>query len=368
MSATDRERDPAAHGHFPRLAVGPRNQAGQANAWALAVRRHLGLRAFSFASDGPAASRLAGGSFEDRSDHPVPHARLSTAKYRSRRVRKLLAHVTHLLDESNLAVFGDARTATFEDELSSVVDAGVTPALVFHGSELRRPTRHADEHSYSFFHDVPSEWFEQMEEITRQTAELIERVDLPLFVSTPDLLADAPSATLLPLVVDVDHWVPSGTPLGVERPRVLHLPSRRVPAIKGTDHIEPVLDRLDRQGLITWVRSGEVGHAQVRALVATADIVVDQIQTGSYGVAAIEAMASGKVVVGNLSPWVRRSIEDPIPIVDASPPDFEEVMIELIDSPDRIQRMGHDARSFVECWHDGRKSAEVLQSWMDRPA
>src|SRR5699024_1545734 len=109
-----------------------------------------------------------------------------------------------------------------------------------------------------------------------------------------------------------------------------HVPSRSVPPIKGSSIIVPALRKLEGRGLIEAVLPASVSHSEMKSLVESVDIVVDQVLTGSYGVAAVEAMALGKVVVGNVSQFVQEVIGSNVPIFSVDPRRFEHELTRLV--------------------------------------
>ena len=173
-----------------------------------------------------------------------------------------------------------------------------------------------------------------------------------------------PGARWLPLTIDVDEYAPSQQQQPSGPPSVLHLPSRSVPPIKGTQIIEPVLDDLDSRGVIRWVRSDIVPHATFRLMLAQVDIVIDQILGGSYGVTTVEAMAAGAVVVGNVEAHTVTHMPEAPPVVQASPQDLMTVLACV--AADRDLRRAHvDAGgAFVRRWHDGRAAAAALGNFL----
>jgi hypothetical protein len=105
-----------------------------------------------------------------------------------------------------------------------------------------------------------------------------------------------------------------------------------------------------------------VPHAQVPELVASADVVVDQVMTGSYGVAAVEAMAAGRLVVGNVAPEVRALVPDPVPVVDAPPERLESVLRQILSDPSSYHATAVEGVQFAHRWHDGRAAALALDT------
>jgi glycosyltransferase involved in cell wall biosynthesis len=72
---------------------------------------------------------------------------------------------------------------------------------------------------------------------------------------------------------------------------VLHAPSSR--ARKGTEHVIAACEQLDCELEIVE----GLDHREAFERYRNADVVVDQLNAGWYGVFAIEAMALGKPVV-----------------------------------------------------------------------
>jgi hypothetical protein len=189
-----------------------------------------------------------------------------------------------------------------------------------------------------------------------------------LFVSTPDLLLDVPRATWLPLSVDVDRWQCSRVAFDERVPTILHAPSRTNPPIKGSRIIEPVLRRLNSRGAIRYLSAAGVPHEHMPELVSHADIVVDQIQTGSYGVAAVEGMAAGRLVVGYVAEDVRAMMPEQPPIVDAPKELFEAKIEEVLDDVSRFAVVASRGPDFVGRWHSGYASAMALGPFLKRPS
>jgi hypothetical protein len=147
---------------------------------------------------------------------------------------------------------------------------------------------------------------------------------------------------------------------------VLHLPSRRNPPIKGTETIDPILRELQRRGKINYLAPNAVKHSAVPSLVREADIVVEQILTGSYGVAAVEAMAAGRSVVGFVGKETRRSLPLHLPIVDAPPDEFEAVITEMLLDRQPYVALAASGPGYVKEWHTGTASSRALVHFLSR--
>jgi len=166
-------------------------------------------------------------------------------------------------------------------------------------------------------------------------------------VSTPDLLESAPRARHLPVAVDLaDYPV---TPLSITPRVVLHAPTNRL--IKGTRYVERAYDALrPRFPGVRFTTVERVPWSELRARMAEADVVVDQVFMGWYGMVAVEAMAMGKPVLC----FIRDDFEtrlDRCPIVRCTKEDLAESLAELLDVAARRRLLGAAGRAYVEREH-----------------
>jgi len=345
---------------MPSLAIGPMNTAGQAYQWSEAVSRELGISAWSFAGTRRSTRRIDGPAH-----HRIPHHRLRPRIIRKLWIQGLLRSRTHVLVESLMPLFGDPRRSLLHDELRLIQDRGLVVGAICHGSDIRSPARHMARLSHSFFRLWEESPRKALEEQATRRRDALEASGILSFVSTPDLILDLPCATWLPLVIDTRRWMSDRSALKNRKPVVFHAPSRRKPPIKGTNVIEPVLADLDRRGMIDYRSpSGAVPHHKMPGLVKEADVVVEQILAGSYGVSAVEGMASGRLVIGYVGDEVRVTMPEDPPILDTTPEDFLATMIQVINKRADYTDLAANGPGYVERIHSGRMSAQVLAPFL----
>ncbi|MDH3189046.1 MAG: glycosyltransferase family 4 protein, partial [Acidimicrobiia bacterium] len=268
-----------------RFAVGPHNMAGQAFQIANAVQQHLGIPSISFAFEKP------------KFQFPI-HIQIRLEQWRNpgwqeQQLEFLGSVFSHILTEAGTGPLGNRSGGFIDDQLGLLEGAGLRVGVVLHGSEIRDPRRHRSL-PHSPYH-VDDELTRSLEKATARLRDHLSRIEVPIFVTTPDLLEDV-DAMWLPVTLDVAEWSNLGEPFLAERPRILHMPTSN--RLKGTAFIDPVLSRMHDEGLIEYVRpeSGLASH-DVPAVLAGADIVIDQIVIGAYGVMSCQAMAAGRLSV-----------------------------------------------------------------------
>ena len=169
-------------------------------------------------------------------------------------------------------------------------------------------------------------------------------------VGSFDAIRWVPEATVIPPGIDLSAVTPSA-PSGRRRPVVVHAPSSR--RRKGTDHVLRACAELDIELRIVE----GVHHEEALERYRDADIVVDQLNAGWYGLFAIECMALGKPVVTFLHDEAVRRTEDafgvPVPIVNASAETLHGRLAELLAlGPAGREEIGRASRAYVEQVHD----------------
>ncbi|QJW36088.1 hypothetical protein [Cellulosimicrobium protaetiae] len=345
-----------------RLFVGPTNAAGQGWAWARAVER--------FADDVGAQNMAYRRTLAFPADVDARKALRGSRAWQSAQRREVL-RFSHVVIEAQESLF-PALGRGVAGEVHELRDAGVAVATLCHGSDVRLPSAHAQRDPWSPFllesyTDTPL-----LQARAERSHELLRRLHeegVPAFVSTPDLLLDVPWATWLPVVVDVDRWRTDTAPLERDVPVVVHAPSRA--ALKGTDLVEPVLRALEREGRVVYRQATGLDRDGMLALYRDADVVVDQLRLGIYGVAACEAMAAGRVVVSHVSQQSRREARkaagQDLPVVEATADTLRDVLLDVVDGRDRARAVAARGPGFVRVLHDGRASSRALGDFLSSP-
>jgi hypothetical protein len=344
-----------------RVYIAPVNYSGQAWEWARALERQdRTISARSMAVD------VLGG-FAYRADLAVSPAVYNNDPRWQRREFAAAATATHALVEAEVAPFGRLMGRDVARQVRALTEAGVDVAFMCHGTDIRLPSRNISRTPWSPYLDAEL-YTARHETIALRNRALLEGLDRPVFVSTPDLLADVNGGIWCPVVVEIDRWSSPHTSPAPGRPlRVAHAPSAL--AIKGTALIEPALERLQSEGVIEYTRLVSIASADMPARFAEADIVLDQFRLGSYGVAACEAMASGCAVLGHVLPDVRATVKNTtghdLPIVEATVDTVEGILRRLAGDARALSALRDSGPAFVNEVHDGRLSATTLyDNWL----
>jgi glycosyltransferase involved in cell wall biosynthesis len=172
---------------------------------------------------------------------------------------------------------------------------------------------------------------------------------------------------------DAARWIPEAevVPPGIDLSAIEPVPPRAVGPLrvahaalsrrrKGTELVVAACDELGLDlDVIENVRHDEVGPRLARA-----DIVVDQLNSGWYGLFAIEAMAYGKPVVGYLhdeaATRTAAAFGVEVPIVRTTKETLATALRTLAASDEERRSRGAAGRAYAERVHDADKMADRL--------
>ena len=176
-------------------------------------------------------------------------------------------------------------------------------------------------------------------------------------VGSYDAIRWVPDAHVIPPGIDVHAIVPE-PPTDRARPVVLHAPSSR--AKKGTEHVIAACRELDVELEIVE----GLDHREAFERYRHADVIVDQLNAGWYGVFAIEAMALGKPVVTFLRDEAVRKTQEAfgvdVPIVNTTAETLAGALRPLVESAEERRRVGRASRAYAEEVHDLERMTDRL--------
>ncbi len=121
--------------------------------------------------------------------------------------------------------------------------------------------------------------------------------------------------------------------------------------MKGTAEILDALEHLRREGLRFELRLLEnTPNDEVLRILTDADIVVDELNEAHYGMLALEAMATGCVVLAGNRPDIV-PIPSDRPVIHVHPGNLVEAFrAAIVDRAERVER-AHSGRPFVAHHH-----------------
>jgi hypothetical protein len=148
-------------------------------------------------------------------------------------------------------------------------------------------------------------------------------------------------------------------------PVIVHSPTAAI--AKGTNIILSVIEELRNQYEFEFILLHNLSRKEVLEKIKTADIFLDQLIIGGYGMAAMEAMSFGKPVLTYVMPKVYElGLPEYCPIVNTNPENLKPQLIKLITNGQLRREIGEQSRKYIEQYHDADKlSHELLKIYQE---
>lgn len=266
------------------------------------------------------------------------------------------AHVVHWHSNTSLA--------PRDVDLKIVVALGKARIVEFWGSDIRIPEIATRDNPYlaKLLSDPDVEYrvsYQSSRDSQSRFARhgfacLVPGPELPDYVQ-PDLF---PAPHRAEAVLNLEEFIPSYPDPARRRPLVIHSPSR--PAIKGTGAVLAAVEQLKGCYDFDFKLVHNMRHAEALNILRECDIFLDQFVIGSFGTAALEAMALGKPAICYLKPSVVANLPPDAPYVNANPDNLAEVVGSLLAEGTQRLEIGCRSRAYVEQHHDAQVVAKQL--------
>ncbi|WP_415376873.1 glycosyltransferase [Patiriisocius sp. Uisw_017] len=130
-----------------------------------------------------------------------------------------------------------------------------------------------------------------------------------------------------------------------DKVRITHFPSNSL--LKGTKYVDAAIQQLDPSKIEYY--SKRLSNDEVKVELRKTNILVDQFAHG-YGLLAVEAMASGCVVVCKTKKWWREDYPD-MPIVSCEPEELADVLKCLIGDRKRMKSLAMQGIEYYKSVH-----------------
>lgn len=228
----------------------------------------------------------------------------------------------------------------------------------FHGSDLRNNKIANNRNHYFVFPDREKQQkkLSRRNKIICKNAEGVIIHDYELEAYLPEVRKNV---YYVPLRIDINAFIPRYPSIKAEKIVIVHAPSN--PELKGTSYILRAIENLKKKYPIEFVLVQNKTQDEAKIIYQNADIIVDQLIIGTYGVFALEGMALGKPVITYIMDDMINNFPEELPIQNANIDNIQEVLENLIKSPKLRHKIGIAGRKYVEDYHDYRKVAAYLR-------
>ena len=131
--------------------------------------------------------------------------------------------------------------------------------------------------------------------------------------------------------------------------------------VKGTSAVFQAVEELKADGLpVELIYFHDCQREELKYYQMQADIVVDQLRSGSYGYTAVECMALGRPVITYLRDDVKKHYPSDLPVLEANIKNIKDVLRTLITNPEKRYQAGEASRKYAVREHDTLSVAQRL--------
>ena len=239
------------------------------------------------------------------------------------------------------------------------------PAIAqFHGMDFRRNYDWAIENPLwlEAFSESEMEYFENVAYVTQRDFSEAGLLLAMGYGMLPSVLPEnLDRAVLLERSVDIANLSPAFNRAS-ETVVIMHGPS--LPQSKGTKYVESAIEEIEKLRKIKFVLLKDMDHDEVVEKLGEADIVIDQLLNGDYGLASIEALARGSAVVTYIADSLKSAYPSSLPIVSATPDTLVDVLLDLIDNPEKRNEIAKQGYAYAYGVHSLESTIpEVLRAY-----
>ncbi|MFD2614862.1 glycosyltransferase family 4 protein [Paenibacillus gansuensis] len=146
--------------------------------------------------------------------------------------------------------------------------------------------------------------------------------------------------------IDSSRFQPVYPEISKRKPFIVHAPTNL--EVKGTDYVMEAIERLRRQGhAFDFMLIEDMPYEEALKFYKKADILIDQLLIGSFGILSLEGMALGKPVLCYIRDDLLDKYPAHLPIVNANPETVFKKLKYLLNNPQIRFQLGVRGREYV---------------------
>ncbi|WP_374187740.1 glycosyltransferase family 4 protein (plasmid) [Priestia aryabhattai] len=160
--------------------------------------------------------------------------------------------------------------------------------------------------------------------------------------------------------VKLDKFTPNYPTKDKDRPIIVHSPTQTY--TKGSEFVIAAIKKLGKKGYnFKFIPpQNKIPYEKMQKIYKHADIIVDQLREGVFGVTSLEGMAQGKPVICHIREDLVQTFPSDLPIFNANPDTIYSALEKLITSPELRFELGVKGRKYIEKHHDSRVIAQQI--------
>lgn len=203
---------------------------------------------------------------------------------------------------------------------------------------------------------LPEIFFKQDDNKKRRDILRLEKMVDVTVVGDKELTYYSPKSKLILKAMDLAKIPYVGIDLKPHVFKIVHAPSNR--GVKGTDKIIEVVETLKKKNFdFEFVLVEGKTNDEAKEIYKSADLIIDDIMQGPYGILCMEAMAMGKPVMCHIGSLLVPNYPG-IPIINVNPDNLSQKIQEQMSDSNLRDKLSKKGRTYMEKHHDIDKIAQ----------
>ncbi|MEZ5359425.1 MAG: tetratricopeptide repeat protein [Candidatus Zixiibacteriota bacterium] len=262
-----------------------------------------------------------------------------------------------MIPQFDIFHFHFATTLTYDySDLPILQEQKKKVVTQYWGSEIRLLSRAKELNPYIKIKGKPEEVIrEQLEAMSRFVDHCIVG-DYELYEYVKDYFKHI---HVIPSLIDIDAYKPDPERKPNDKFLIVHAPTDT--GIKGSETVARVMDELSDDYDIEYRLIKGMSHEEAKQNYQQADLIVDELHCGSYGLLSVETMAMAKPVITWICDFMKEKYPAELPILSANPDTLKSVVRHVLDNRDMLDELGQRGRAYVEKYHDMNKVVKKIQ-------
>ena len=228
-------------------------------------------------------------------------------------------------------------------DLAFIKSIGGKIVFNFRGTEARIPSEFSRVNKYSYSdHDPLGTKEIYNDESIKKLIDNISKYADKILVPDEELKHYVKGASILPRTILSTSTI--NQPRNKNFLRILHAPSNS--GVKGTDIILQAVEDLKNEGFeFKFILLKNKNNKEVIDEISKADLVIDQILIGSYGVFSVEALSLGKPIICYLNETI---FTDDHPFISANPENIKNKLKKVLNGEINLQEYQKKSKKYFE--------------------
>ncbi len=245
--------------------------------------------------------------------------------------------------------FGTTLTLDFSD-LPVMKKLGKKMLTHYWGSEIRMYSRAIRINPYVKVKTKDEDWIKKGLDIMSNYVPHCMVGDYELYEYVKDYFDHV---HVVPAIIDLSKYKPDPDRQKNEKFLIVHAPTS--PEIKGSQFIVKAINELENKYDLEFKLIQGMSHEEAKKTYQKADLIVDELHCGTYGLLTIETMAMGKPVITWICDHMKEKYPADLPVISANPDTVKDKIEYALKNRDMLKDLGDKGRRYVEQYHDMNK-------------